>query len=32
LLRASSNPFFPYVMQRIEEGIVASSPSALPGK
>ena len=32
LLRASSNPFYPYVMQRIEEGIVASVPPAAAGK
>ncbi len=28
LLRASSNPFYSYVMQRIEEGIVGNAPPA----
>ena len=30
LLRASSNPFFPYMLQRIGEGIPAASASAKP--
>jgi len=30
LMRASSNPFFPYMMGRVEEGMAPSSPAAPP--
>jgi hypothetical protein len=30
LLRMSSNPFFPYMMQRIEEGVRAPAAAARP--
>jgi hypothetical protein len=30
LLRASSNPFFPYMLQRIGEGIPSAPPDAKP--